>query len=436
MKNYNNKNYNRLTSDSTSSSASSNMYIKDWRTALRSPPSYRIGNRTIRFQIHFLWILASLLTLVLIFFYIKPTSNYKYYENSGVVGGWMNNPQQQQQQHITSPKTLENLQNNYFYNYTYPLSSPIISNGIRSFRIGLIADLDTNSKTSEKDNLWKSYLKKGYLSFNPTKRAIVVSWDNKDPTEMSSSFSLKGRGMELSELVVFNGRLLTFDDRTGFIYEILNDHVIPWIILIDGNGQTDKGFKSEWATVKDRILYVGSMGKEWTTSSGEFENINPMYVKAVNVHGEVQHINWEANYKKLRSAIDIQWPGYMIHESGVWSDDNKRWYFLPRRCSKDRYNETKDEFMGCNVLLSADENFTNVDVLEIKSKTTQRQATHGYASFKFLPGTKDEVIIALSTEELNGKTSSFISAFTIKGEILFEEEKIPTNYKYEGFEFI
>lgn len=30
---------------------------------------------------------------------------------------------------------------------------------------------------------------------------------------------------------------------------------------MDGNGRTSKGFKIEWMTVKDGILYVGSMGK-------------------------------------------------------------------------------------------------------------------------------------------------------------------------------
>lgn len=43
--------------------------------------------------------------------------------------------------------------------------------------------------------------------------------------------------MELSELVVFNGRLLSFDDRTGIIYEILNDRAIPWVLLMDGDGR-------------------------------------------------------------------------------------------------------------------------------------------------------------------------------------------------------
>ena len=56
----------------------------------------------------------------------------------------------------------------------------------------------------------------------------------------------------------------------------------------------------------------------------------------------------------------------MIHESGVWSDVHKSWFFLPRRCSQERYNETRDEIMSCNVLLSADENFTSIKVREIR----------------------------------------------------------------------
>lgn len=48
-----------------------------------------------------------------------------------------------------------------------------------------------------------------------------------------------------------------------------------------------KGFKSEWATVKDNKLLVGSMGKEWTTPSGEFQNNNPQYIKEVSTKGEV-----------------------------------------------------------------------------------------------------------------------------------------------------
>lgn len=39
--------------------------------------------------------------------------------------------------------------------------------------------------------------------------------------------------------------------------------------------------------MKDQTLYVGSMGKEWTTEEGLFQNYDPMFVKAVTTKGEV-----------------------------------------------------------------------------------------------------------------------------------------------------
>ena len=47
--------------------------------------------------------------------------------------------------------------------------------------------------------------------------------------------------MELSELVVFNARVFTVDDRTGIVYEVLNNKVVPWAILSDGDGKQTKG---------------------------------------------------------------------------------------------------------------------------------------------------------------------------------------------------
>ena len=51
--------------------------------------------------------------------------------------------------------------------------------------------------------------------------------------------------MELSELVVFNGKLYSVDDRTGVVYLVENNKVVPWVILSDGNGGETKGFKGE-----------------------------------------------------------------------------------------------------------------------------------------------------------------------------------------------
>lgn len=190
---------------------------RDWRKALRSQPAYRIVNKTIRGQQHFITIVGIAGILLLIWLYLSPRGDrmYKADMSSFVVP-----------------------QRNPNYNYTYPLSRPIIRNNLFTFRIGIIADLDTNSLKTNAKNTWYSYLKTGYLTYDPRKRQVIIKWDNNEPTELTSSYALKGRGFELSELVVFNGKLLTFDDRTGLVYEIVDyKHVIPWLLLMDGDGR-------------------------------------------------------------------------------------------------------------------------------------------------------------------------------------------------------
>lgn len=123
--------------------------------------------------------------------------------------------------------------------------------------------------------------------------------------------------------------------------------------------------------------------------------------------------------------------GYIIHESGVWSEVHRRWFFLPRRASKERYEERADERRGTNLLFVSDENFQDILVKTVGSINP----THGFSSFKFVPGTADTVIVALKSEEDNGKIASFILAFDIHGSILMPEQKIG-EVKYEGIEFV
>lgn len=164
--------------------------------------------------------------------------------------------------------------------YVYPIVTFILA--------GIITDLDENSKSPTEKNTWFAYYLKGYLSYNPNKNSISISWDkNEDRMRLTTTYSSKGRGAELSELVVFDGRLMTFDDRTGMVFEIIGNKIVPWLLLMDGDGKKTKGFKTEWATVKDEMLYIGSMGKEWTTATGEFNHHDPMFIKTVSNVGLV-----------------------------------------------------------------------------------------------------------------------------------------------------
>ncbi|KAG7250057.1 hypothetical protein CRUP_029773, partial [Coryphaenoides rupestris] len=124
------------------------------------------------------------------------------------------------------------------YNDTYPLSPPQRTRrGVR-YRIGVIADLDTASRSS-KEQTWFSYMRKGHLTVSESADRLEVEWDDEKVT-LESHLAEKGRGMELSELVVFNGHLYSVDDRTGVVYRIEGNQAVPWVILADGDGLVSK----------------------------------------------------------------------------------------------------------------------------------------------------------------------------------------------------
>lgn len=66
---------------------------------------------------------------------------------------------------------------------------------------------------------------------------------------------------------------------------------------------------------------------------------------------------------------------------------------------------------------------------------TKLQPKHGFSSFKFIPGTKDEAIVALKTTEFEGKTATYIMAFKTDGSVLLEDTFVE-GLKFEGIEFI
>ena len=190
--------------------------LSDWMRAVRAPTPHRVGssfhlNTTRLAKFGIIMLLALTMVVLLI-----PATDY-------------------------NPKASKRLSLHPRYNSTYPLTAPTrTSNGV-TYRIGVISDLDTDSKSPDKKNTWISYFKKGHLTINPDQTKLSVTWD-KEVVTLQSTLATKGRGMELSELVAFNGRLYTCDDRTGVIYEITPDNrVLPWVVLNDGDGRKEKG---------------------------------------------------------------------------------------------------------------------------------------------------------------------------------------------------
>lgn len=204
------------------SDKSSNM-LKELRQSLSSSQAYRISNSTIRFQTHF----VILVSLIGILFLVVLYNTAHTIPKLGSYG--LNRPQDKFVYQLVKSK--------------YPLSQPIYVNKIGiKYRIAIISDLDKASKSQTEKNTWFSYYKKGYLTWFTINSTVELVWDNDDPKVLKSSISMGGRGMELSELVTFNGKIYSFDDRTGIVYNIRDDNsVLPWIILMDGNGTDFKG---------------------------------------------------------------------------------------------------------------------------------------------------------------------------------------------------
>ena len=84
--------------------------------------------------------------------------------------------------------------------------------------------------------------------------------------------------------------------------------MIPWQILADGNGMSNKGFKGEWMTVKglgshktkklpvklpvngkwsheDNKLYVGGIGMEYVLPNGAIASEGGKFVKIIDHNG-------------------------------------------------------------------------------------------------------------------------------------------------------
>ena len=310
--------------------------MQDWRQAIQLPTAYRIGNSTVRLQYQFVVGVVVVGIIALVMFYNSTSHSKSYVQRYALENRIPNYESDHLYKHDFSSLKA--------YNSTYPFTQPVRTDkGVR-YRVAIIADLDTASK---RDDEWVSYLKTGFLFVDTEHEKVNISlllvvlfsinieflkqvsveWDAEDPITLKSSFAQGGRGMELSELVVFNGNLLAFDDRTGTIYHIDGRNAYPWVLLVDGHGKVSKGtnhdelafsiiktyclsgFKSEWATVKDHQLYVGGLGKAWTTPTGELVNLHPQYIKRVSQTGEVTHIDWHLRYESLARAVGISFPG-------------------------------------------------------------------------------------------------------------------------------
>lgn len=355
--------------------------------------------------------------------------------------------------------------------------------------VALVADLDKEScrihqpnqplraSSCSRANAWVSYLKRGVLSI-PRLRGIKqqssIRWlDERElvshgrfEAESRERASSGGRAMELSEVSWFNGHLVTPDDHTGMLLEIMSprgllgpetraqfygaaSNVPPTTFqrthLRDGLGNDSNiNFKAEWMAVKGDELYIGGHGKPFTHPSDgrRILSDNPRWVKVVDKDFKVQHVNWTDKYDALSKAAGVSFPGYVMHEAALWSAERSEWVFLPRRRSKEPFDPVTSERTGWNGLIIASEDFKKISTIEIQW-LKDSTGLKGFSSAKFVPGTQDRLIVALRTIEVDPsrrnpkrETATFLSVFEIpSGKLVLAEERI-SNTKLEGIEFL
>lgn len=233
-----------------------------------------------------------------------------------------------------------------------------------------------------------------------------------------------GRGAEFSELVLFGKRLIAFDDRTGLVCEVRDQNqLIPRQILMTGSGdERFKGFKSEWATLKDDQLIVGSHGKKSTEE----------WIKILHRDYRVESCDWHRPYQRMREALGIDAAsGYVIHEAAEWHPQQRKWYFFPRKISHEPFDEIVDEReRGGNTLIIANEAFDDVQTFSVGERVPER----GVSSFKILPGHPNECV-GLKSVEIGDFTETYLFCFDLDGNVLKEDVFVGA-YKCEGVEIL
>eukprot|EP01120_Amphizonella_sp_Union-15-10_P012231 TRINITY_DN5399_c0_g1_i1.p1 TRINITY_DN5399_c0_g1~~TRINITY_DN5399_c0_g1_i1.p1 ORF type:complete len:300 (-),score=61.17 TRINITY_DN5399_c0_g1_i1:59-958(-) len=297
--------------------------------------------------------------------------------------------------------------------------------------------MDIASKAKEEE-VWRSKLKEGILNRDVETGKYTIEWGPE--YNLKTSLNEKGRGFELSELIHFNNMLLSCDDRTGIVYELMDFQpttksakAVPRYILTNGDGNKEKGFKCEWATVYRDKLYIGSVGKEWSDNKGNIVNYDPFYVKTIDAQGHIEHKDWTELYKLLREKTETSFPdGYMMHEAAAWWPKEDVFVFAPRRVAQIPYDEEKDETQGSNLFISVDP----LNWSKITTKTIGKLNKElGFSSIKFIPWREHEAI-CLKTKEHKGEIETYIFVANVEtGDILMEEQLID-KVKFEGLEFL
>jgi soluble calcium-activated nucleotidase 1 len=207
-------------------------------------------------------------------------------------------------------------------------------------------------------------------------------------------------------------------------------------VLAGGDGERSQPFKSEWATVRDGRLWVGSVGKPWFSAAGEPVHRDAEWVKTIGADGRIHNHDWGQVYAALRRAANVSDSGYLWHEAVHWDPLTRRWVLLPRKRSPDApWTERSDETRGTNVLLVADDTFSTIDA----GTVGPLEPEWGFTSVRKLPGARD-IYVALKVREVSApapEVQTKLGVFDLSGRLLLTPSPWADlgRVKFEGLEF-
>lgn len=338
-----------------------------------------------------------------------------------------------------------------------------------TFKLAMIADQDEASKMDlgeqSEQQLWMSMLAFGTLKFTGGGYSLSMG---DEATLKTTRGDKSGRGAEYSALEVFDGKMLTMDDRTGnvdviakspegsdeqYVIEPLVDSSGQPVVMYLGDGAKAKGLKSEWTTQKDGKLIVGSTGKPRTDDDSVVVHHGEMWLKTINPETyTVTNLESVAAFNGLCAAAQVggapavggKSVGFMIHESGRWSDVHGRWFFAPRKLSRETYELDNEAYKCVNLMIAAPPGdlppggpAPDVEGPFGASCLVQPYLgllpTRGCSDFMFVPGTQDCHLLMIRTEEsADGVINSFASVIDLQGVVLMGEQKLNEDRKFEG----
>ncbi|OQV24596.1 putative Soluble calcium-activated nucleotidase 1 [Hypsibius exemplaris] len=314
----------------------------------------------------------------------------------------------------------------------------------------LVADLDRRSAFGAQPDreVEFSYLKTGTLRAVSHGFVPYIAWDGAADAATGENFgdlitgpppknaSRSSRGMELSDLVRFDGHLIACEDRTGIIYRIANGTAVPWITLRDEmSRRRNKGFKCEWSVVKDGHVYFGSHSAsiKHPHPDGPTMWTGTRLIKKVSANGTIESVDWNHVYEALDDHLAIKLGGFMMQEAVLYSDIAQAWYFLPRTIQYD--NSTDDpvqDLSPCDFIVTATEDLTVFTTTALVGPLDWR---FGFSAARFVPGTNDSLILALRSFESEELFATKIVMFHLNGTIVLPEQIVVKGIKFEGLEF-